>query len=185
MSCGDPDSTIQELCPHKWGQDVSYGYLIRMWQLVLELLFHYSPMAISLHLCFPLGRSGDCPWWCAAFSFRDLGLPRTGLSSTASPSSSDLLCSFSDISSTSVWALGLIWNGLGYQILWAHNSPSKPCCLASRTERRVLMSSGFHHGLSSLVLRECQGLFACPRHALGVSVYKACIHWCFYKAARI
>ena len=54
-------TTIQESCPHKWSQDVSCGYLMRRWQLVLELLFHCSPMAISLHLCFPLRRSGGLP----------------------------------------------------------------------------------------------------------------------------
>ena len=61
VSCGDPDNTVQESCPHKWDQDVSCMYLMRRWQLVLELLFHYSPMAVSLHLCFPLGRSGRLP----------------------------------------------------------------------------------------------------------------------------
>ena len=61
MSCGDPDSTAQESCLHKWGQDVSCGHLMRRWQLILELLFHYFPMAVSLHLCFPLGHSGRLP----------------------------------------------------------------------------------------------------------------------------
>ena len=31
------------------------------WQLILELLLHYIPMAASLHLCFPLGCSGRLP----------------------------------------------------------------------------------------------------------------------------
>ena len=61
MSCGDPNSTVQGSCPHKWGQNVSCGYLMRMWQLILELLFHYTPMANSLHLCFPLGCSRRLP----------------------------------------------------------------------------------------------------------------------------
>ena len=60
-SCGDPNSTVHESCPHKWGQDVSCGYLMRRWQLILELLFHYSPMVVLLHLCFPLGCSGKLP----------------------------------------------------------------------------------------------------------------------------
>ena len=34
---------------------------MRMWQFILELLLHYTPMADSLHLCFPLGRSGRLP----------------------------------------------------------------------------------------------------------------------------
>ena len=61
VSCGDSDSIIQGSCPHKWGQDVSCGYLMRRWQLILELLLHYTLMAVSLHLCFPLGRSGGLP----------------------------------------------------------------------------------------------------------------------------
>ena len=61
MSYSDPNSTVQESCPYKWGQDVSCRYLIRRWQLVLELLFHYSPMVVLLHLCFPFGRSRRLP----------------------------------------------------------------------------------------------------------------------------
>ena len=61
VSCGDPDITVQGSCPHKWGQDISDGYLMRRWQLILELLLHYTLMAASLHLCFPLGRSGRLP----------------------------------------------------------------------------------------------------------------------------
>ena len=59
---------------------------------------------------FPWDDLGDYPWWCAAFSFRDLGLPRTGLSSVTSPSSLDLTRSSSNISFSSALALDLIWN---------------------------------------------------------------------------
>ena len=55
---------------------------------------------------------GGYLYGCAAFSFCDLGSPRTGLSSAMSPGSLDLLCSSSGISSFLAWALGLIWNGL-------------------------------------------------------------------------
>ena len=34
---------------------------MRRWHLILELLFHYTPMVDSLHLCFPLGCSGRLP----------------------------------------------------------------------------------------------------------------------------
>ena len=67
----------------------------------------------------------------------------------------------------------------GYQILWPHNSPSKPCCLVPRTKRRVLMSLGSCRGLSSPILDECQGLFACLRHTPSVSVYGASPHQYF------
>ena len=46
--------------------------------------------------------------------FHDFGLPRTGSSSAVYPGSLDSLCSSSGISSYSAWALGLIWNGLGF-----------------------------------------------------------------------
>ena len=34
---------------------------MRRWQLILELLLYYTPIADSLHLCFPLGWSGRLP----------------------------------------------------------------------------------------------------------------------------
>ena len=34
---------------------------------------------------------------------------------------------------------------------WPHNSPSKSCCPAPRTGRRILTFSGLHHGRLSLV----------------------------------
>ena len=34
---------------------------MRRWQFLLELLIHHTPMADSLHLYFPLGRSGRLP----------------------------------------------------------------------------------------------------------------------------
>ena len=34
---------------------------MRKWQFLLELLLHHTPMTDSLHLCFPLGRSGRLP----------------------------------------------------------------------------------------------------------------------------
>ena len=61
LSYGDPNSTVQESYPHKWGQDVSCGYLMRRWHHILELPLHCTPMTVSLHLCFPLGRSGRLP----------------------------------------------------------------------------------------------------------------------------
>ena len=53
--------TIQESRPHKWGQGVSYGYLIRRWQLLLGLLFYYAPMAGPLSSESPLGSSKELP----------------------------------------------------------------------------------------------------------------------------
>ena len=74
VSCSDPGSIVQGSCPHKWGQDVSCGYLMRRWQLILELLFHYTPMAVSLRGCFPLGRSGRLPLVAWHFFLLGVGL---------------------------------------------------------------------------------------------------------------
>ena len=59
---------------------------------------------------------GDSPQWRGTSPFRDLGSPRTGLSSAAYPGGLDFLCSFLDISFSSAWAVGLIWNGPGSPI---------------------------------------------------------------------
>ena len=61
VSCCDPDSTVQGSGPHKWGQDVSCGYLIRRWQPLLELLFYHAPMASPLRSELPLGCSRRLP----------------------------------------------------------------------------------------------------------------------------
>ena len=45
VSCCGPIRTIQGSHPHQWGKGVSYGYLIRRWQLLLGLLFYHAPMA--------------------------------------------------------------------------------------------------------------------------------------------
>ena len=54
------------------------------------------------------------------------------------------------------------WAGL-YQILQPHNSPSKSCCPALRTERRVLMSSGLYHGRLSLIPLWAPGPLCLPK----------------------
>ena len=54
---------------------------------------------------------GDCLWQCGAFPFCDFVLPRTGSFSVVYPGNLDSLCSSSGTSSSSAWALGLIWNG--------------------------------------------------------------------------
>ena len=41
--------------------------------------------------------------------------------------------------------------GRSPQILWPHNSPSKSCCSAPRTRRRILMFSGLYHSRLSFV----------------------------------
>ena len=61
VSCCGPNRTVQGSRPHKWGQDVSCGYLMRRWQSLMELLFCYAPMAGPLCSGFPLGCSRRLP----------------------------------------------------------------------------------------------------------------------------
>ena len=76
------------------------------WPTMLVLLFRTSGRAVF----------GGC----AAFSFRDLGWPRTRSSSAMSSSSLDLPYLYSDVSSSLTWALGSIWDRSGLL------SPSAP-----------------------------------------------------------
>ena len=111
------------------------------------------------HSCPPtlvpaFGNDGEgCYGWCITLSFHYTNSPRTLRSSTISPNSFGpslvILGRFPPRSRP----LGLIFEmGWGTQILWPHNSPSKSCCSEPRTRRRVLMSSGYLTGLSSLVI---------------------------------
>ena len=61
VSCCGPLRIVQGSRPHKWGQGVSCGYLIRRWQLLLELLFYHAPMAGLLGSKLPLGCSRGLP----------------------------------------------------------------------------------------------------------------------------
>ena len=61
VSCCGPHRTVQGSRPHKWGQGVSCGYLIRRWQLLLGLFFYHAPMAGQLGLESPLGSSRGLP----------------------------------------------------------------------------------------------------------------------------
>ena len=61
VSCCGPHHTVQGSRPHKWGQGVSCGYLIRRWQLLLGLLFYHASMADPLGLESPLGSLRGLP----------------------------------------------------------------------------------------------------------------------------
>ena len=87
------------------------------------------------------------------FPFYDTGSPRIG-SSAMPPSSFGPSLVILGRFPPQPGPLGLIYikMGQGTQILWPHNSPSKSCCNDPRTGMRVLMSSGYPIGLSSLVI---------------------------------
>ena len=100
------------------------------------------------------GNDGEgCGGWCIALSFHGNSLPRTWRSSAISPNSFGPSLVILGRFPPRPRPLGLIFEmGRGAQILWPHNSPSKSCYLDPRTGRRVLMSSGYLTGLSSLVI---------------------------------
>ena len=175
-SCG-PERTVQGSRPHKWGQGVSWGYLIRRWQLLLGLLFYYVPMAGPLGSELLWDARRDCLWRRGAFPFCDFGLPRTGSSSTVYPDSLDSLCSSSGISSSLACALGLIWNGFGFA-----KSFSPTIASQNPTARLFGWRGGFWcsraYVMADWVLFPYgrQGLFTCPRYAPGVSAYEVHCH---------
>ena len=57
VSCCGPHRIVQGSRPHKWVQGISCWYLIRMWQLLLGLLFYHALMANPLGSKSPLGSS--------------------------------------------------------------------------------------------------------------------------------
>ena len=125
---------------------------MRRWQPLLELLFYHASMVDPLGSKLPLGCSRVLPL--AAWRFPFLWFWSTEVRV--------VLGSISWQSGFPLFVLGhffllgmglrpdMKWAGF-YQILQPHNSPSKSCCPALQTERRVLMSSGLYHGRLSLV----------------------------------
>ena len=111
VSCCGPHRTVQGSHRHQWDQGVSYGYLIQRW--------HFSWGCFSTMLLWLAywtwnllwDPQEDCLGRCGAFPFCDFGLPRTGSSSAVYSGSLDSLHSSSGTSSSSAWALDLIWNG--------------------------------------------------------------------------
>ena len=57
VSCCGPHRIVQGSRPHKWVQGISCWYLIRMWQLLLGLLFYHALMANPLGSKSLLGSS--------------------------------------------------------------------------------------------------------------------------------
>ena len=110
VSCDDPDNTVQGSRPHKWGQDVSCGYLMRSWQLLLELLLHHALMVGPLRLCFPLERSKRLPLvaWCFPLSWSQFAEDRV------------VLGSISWQSRLSLFVLGHFFLlGMGHGLIWS------------------------------------------------------------------
>ena len=177
VSCCDPDRTIQGSCPHKWGQDVSCGYLMRRWLPLLELLLYHASMAGLLRSGFPLGCSRRLPL--VAWLFL--------LTWFFSAEDRVVLGNISWQSGFSLFVLGhffLFGMGHGFDMKWAGLAKSfgPTIALQNPAVRLLGRRGGFWcsqaHVKAGWVLFPCgrQGLFACPKHALGVSAYEVHCH---------
>ena len=177
VSCCGPDRTVQESHPHKWGQRVSRGYLIRRWQLLLELLFYHAPMTSPLGSELPLGCSRGLPlatWRFPLLWFWSVE-DRVGLGSISWRSGFPL------------FVLGhffLLGMGLGFDMKWAEVLRSFGLTIAPQNPATRLLKRGGGFWCSSTYIMAGwvlfpygrQGLFACPRHAPGVSTYEVHCH---------
>ena len=177
---------------------------MRRWQLILELLFHYSPKTVSLHLCFPLGHSRKlplvaCHFLLPWFRFAKNKIVLDNVSWQFGPSSFVLGHFF------------LLGMGLGLDMKWAGVSrffgPTiTPQNLVVWLLRRrggfwcpwaLVMACQVLSSASARASSLAQGTllaFRCTRRAVintsyGVtriaSICEAYIPWCFYEAARI
>ena len=123
---------------------------------------------------------GDCLGWRGTFLSCDFGLPRIGSSSAVHFGSLDSLHSFSSISSSSVWALGLKWNEP--KPLEPSGSTIAPQNHAARLLER---GGGFWRSRAYIMAGwvlfpyGCQGFFVYPWHALSASAYEVHCHQCF------
>ena len=123
---------------------------------------------------------GDCLGWCGAFLSCDFGLPRTRSFSAVQFGSLDSLHSSLGISSSSAWALGLIWNGP------KPLEPSGPTIVPQNHIAWLLgWGGGFWrsraHIMAGWVLFPYghQGSFVYPWHTPGTSACKVHYHQCF------
>ena len=177
VSCCNPNRTVQGSHPHKWGQDVSCGYLMWKWQPLLELLLCYAPMAGPLRLGFPLGCSRRLPlaaWRLPLLWFRFVE-DRVVLDSISWQSRLSLFVL------RHFFFLGV---GFGLDIRWARVPRSfGPIIAPQNPAVQVLWwGGGFWYSRAYVIVGWVlfpygrQGFFACSRHALGVLAYEVHCH---------
>ena len=173
VSCCSPYRLVQGSHPHKWGQGVSCGYLIRRWQLLQRLLFHHAPMAGPLGSESPLGSSRRLPLatWC---------LPLLWFRSAEDMV---VLGSISWQPGFPLFILGhffLLSMGLGLDMKWAGIPKSFGPTIAPQNHAARLLEQGGRFWCSQAYVMAGwvlfpyghQGLFACPRFAPGVSTVR-------------
>ena len=150
---------------------------MRRWQSLLELLIHYALMTSPLHLGFPLGRSRRLPLvaWRFPFPWSQSAKDRVVLSSISWQSRLSLFI---------LRHFFLLGMGQGLDMKWAgvvesFGPPIAPQNLAVRLLERgwgFWCSRAYFMVSRVLFPYERQGLFACPRHTPGISVYEVHCH---------
>ena len=146
---------------------------MRRWQFILKFPFHYTPMAVSMHFCFPLGRSGRLPLVACRFllpwsRFAENRIVLSNVSWQFGPSSFVLGHFF------------LLGVGLGLDMKWAEVAkffsptiaPQNPVVQLPGQGEGFCCPQAYVTASRVLSPRERQSLFAYPRHAPGISVYE-------------
>ena len=150
---------------------------MRRWQPLLELLLYHAPMAGPLRSGFPLGCSRR--WPLVAWRFP--------LSWSRFTEDRVVLDNISWQSGLSLFVLGhffLLGMGHGLDMKWAEVAKSFGPIIDPQNPvvRLLRLGGGFWcsraYVMAGRVLFPCerQGLFACPRHAPGVSAYEVHCH---------
>ena len=124
--------------------------IMTVFPLSFVAILSRGPFSINADI---LGFSQKCSYTVLTLSFRwAFGMPRTGSSSAMSQGYLDFYYMSSAISLLGSGLGSQCKSGPGPQIIGPHNSPSKSCCLTSWLGMRVLVMSGWYHGLPSFVL---------------------------------
>ena len=128
--------------------------------LSLVVILSSVPFSINLDILdfFP-----NCSYTISALPSRETSnMSRTELSSTVSQDYLDFYYLSSAITFLGSGFGPQCKNGSGPQIIGPHNSPSKPCCLTSWSEWRVLVMPSLYYGLLRSALHQCECLFIYP-----------------------
>ena len=176
VNCCGPHRTVQGSCPHKWGQGVSCGYLIRRWQLLLGLLFYHALMTSPLGSEFPLGCLKGLP----------LVTGRLSLLWFWSAEDKVVLDSIFWQSGFLLFVLGhflLLGMGLGLDMKWAGVLRSFGLTIVPQNHAAWRFGLGGFWCSRAYIMAGWvlfpygrQGFFACPRHVPGVSAYEVHCH---------
>ena len=148
------------------------------------VLGRYTIQRILLHWPRYFRYFSNCSYTVFALLSRETSdMPRT---ESFSAMSQDYLDFYHVSSVITFLGLGLepqCKNGLGPQITWPHNIPSKSCCSTSWSERRVLVMPRLYCGLFRSVFHQCGCLFIYPENIPDYETFLRIHSWCVLAAS--